>query len=88
MKEYIEREAVRNMLYDEDAITMRGVALLNKFPAADVVERVRGEWIRYPHGSGIYCSRCHKKRRYKDTDDSFCPRCGADMRKENEDAID
>jgi len=38
-KEYIEREAVLELLYDADAITMRGAKLLNQFPAADVVPR-------------------------------------------------
>ena len=37
-KEYIERKAVRDMLYEADAITMIGVAILNNFPTADVVE--------------------------------------------------
>lgn len=41
MAEYIERDAVRNELYEADAITMKGVEILNKFPAADVVEVVR-----------------------------------------------
>ena len=41
MAEYIEREALRDALYDADAITMQGVKILNQFPAADVVEVVR-----------------------------------------------
>lgn len=41
MPEYINREAARNELYEADAITMRGVEILNNFPAADVVEVVR-----------------------------------------------
>ena len=50
MAEYINREAVRNELYDADAITMRGVAILNNFPSADAVEVVHGKWIKgkYP----------------------------------------
>ena len=40
-KEYIDREAVRNLLYDEDAITMEGVKIINAFPTSDVVEVVR-----------------------------------------------
>ena len=36
MAEYIEREALRDALYDADAITMNGVKILNQFPAADV----------------------------------------------------
>ena len=30
MAEYIEREALRDTLYDADAITMRGVKILNQ----------------------------------------------------------
>lgn len=41
MTEYIDKEAIRNELYREDALTMRGVKLINQFPAADVVEVVR-----------------------------------------------
>ena len=40
MKEYICKEDIRNELYDADAITMRGVAIINNFPAADVREVV------------------------------------------------
>ena len=47
MAEYINREAVRNELYDADAITMRGVAILNNFPSADVVEVVRCKDCKY-----------------------------------------
>ena len=39
-----------------------------------------GEWIRYPHGSGIYCSICKHKRRYRDINDAYCPNCGAKMK--------
>lgn len=40
-----------------------------------------GEWIRYPRGSGIYCSLCKHRRRYRDIHDAFCPNCGAKMTK-------
>lgn len=40
MKEYICKEDIRNKLYDEDAITMRGVDIINNYPAADVQEVV------------------------------------------------
>ena len=39
-KEYIYKEDIRNKLYDADAITMYGVAIINDFPAADVREVV------------------------------------------------
>ena len=45
MAEYIDREAIRNRLYDADAITMNGVAMLNNFPAAEVEEVKHGRWI-------------------------------------------
>ena len=48
-------------------------------PTVEVLEVNHGEWIRYPRGSGIYCSLCRHKRRYKDIHDKFCPGCGARM---------
>lgn len=39
-----------------------------------------GEWLKYPHNSGIYCSLCKHKRRYRDINDAFCPNCGAKMK--------
>ena len=47
MAEYIDKEAIRNELYREDALTMRGVKLINQFPAADVVEVVRCKDCRH-----------------------------------------
>lgn len=44
---YIEREALRDALYDADAITMNGVKILNQFPVADVAP------VR--HGPCPYC---------------------------------
>lgn len=38
MSEHIDREATRNALYEADAITMKGVEIINSFPVADVVE--------------------------------------------------
>jgi hypothetical protein len=42
----------------------------------------QGKWVRYPYNSGIYCSLCRHKRRYKDIQDKFCPNCGARMTEE------
>lgn len=36
MPEYIERNAIRDMLYDADAINFGGLSIINLFPAADV----------------------------------------------------
>lgn len=46
---------------------------------ADYAEVKHGKWVAYPHNSGIYCSECRHKRRYKDMNDKFCPNCGAIM---------
>ena len=97
MDEYIAREAVRNALYDADAITMEGVRILNQFPAADVKPVVRGEWIdtepdipnysSRKNGMAYYCSACgHRAGKYKHETYAFCPWCGADMRPEEEPA--
>ena len=44
MDDYIKREALRDALYDADAITMNGVKILNQFPAADVEPVRHGQW--------------------------------------------
>lgn len=61
MADYINREAVRNELYDADAITMKGVAILNNFPSADVVEVKHGEWVVCGGGMARDCQNCTQK---------------------------
>lgn len=87
MAEYIERESLRDALYDADAITMSGVKILNQFPAADVAPVVHGRWDEwYPPMHMILtgeemlyrCSSCDAK--YSDVEGfRFCPHCGARM---------
>lgn len=88
MAEYIEREKLLDALYDADAITMRGVEILNQFPAADVRPVVRGRWIESRSvlgtttgGTTIYygyeCSVCGGLMGRKG--DAFCYKCGARM---------
>ena len=55
------------------------VSEILKQPTVDAVEVVHGRWIRYEHGSGIFCSHCRHKRRYRDAHDNYCPNCGAKM---------
>ena len=50
----IDREALRDALYEADAITMEGVKILNQFPSADVAPVVHGWWITCENG-GYYC---------------------------------
>ena len=90
MYEYIERKAIRDALYDADAITMSGVKILNQFPVADVAPVRHGRWISLTDCSnaGVYCSVCHKKvykedyaicNRKNKLRSDYCPHCGAKM---------
>ena len=84
MTEYIERKALRDTLYDADAITMSGVKILNQFPSADVATVRHGRWVSVPHKLARVCSVCNRDEPYKfadiDTDVyDYCPNCGAKM---------
>ena len=92
MDEYIERKAIRDALYDADAITMSGVKILNQFPVADVTPVRHGRWISLTEcaNEGVYCSICKKKvwksdyawcskRSRNKLRSNYCPNCGAKM---------
>ena len=95
---YIEREALRDALYEADAITMKGVAIINQFPAADVAPVVHGEWLNFTGDfSTAECNQCGEL--YEVSPDEkpcedffsafkkfykFCPNCGCKMDKEDE----
>ena len=87
MAEYIEREAIRDALYDADAITMNGVKILNQFPAADVEPVRNGRWIMGTGENGLQtehrkCSRCGEIVKYGYSlygIHNFCNYCGAKM---------
>lgn len=59
--------------------------IIDEMPSADVRENIHGEWIRQEYY--CVCSNCHKY--YISIGDkydfNFCPRCGADMRGEQND---
>ena len=90
MDEYIERKAIRDTLYDADAITMSGVKILNQFPVADVAPVRHGRWEAMHYEGGILdgtnfdkCSVCGYERVFEDenlkTEFVYCPSCGAKM---------
>ena len=84
MTEYIERKALRDTLYDADAITMSGVKILNQFPGADVTLVRHGRWVSVPHKLARVCSVCNRDEPYKFADIDadvydYCPSCGAKM---------
>ena len=86
MKEYIDLK--RRVVYKGDVFDallgldwaiQEGVEFCDKLPAADVVERKRGEWIWDSRFSDYTCSECHN---WDLKTPNFCSNCGADMRGE------
>ena len=79
MAEYIDREALRDALYDADAITMEGVKILNQFPAADVEPVMHGRWVSNGIQDSVLskCSLCGIM--YGSSSFNYCPNCGSKM---------
>ena len=86
MPRYIDADALRDALYEADAITMKGVRILNQFPTISPDEvRGVGEWktAMLDHESFgvrpkvLYCSECNLCIAYPT---KFCPSCGAKMK--------
>lgn len=82
MSDCVERIVLRDALYEADAITMKGIKIINQFPAADVAPVRHGRWIN----GDQYCPICKKdKFRGLDADiwsdwkPDYCPNCGAKM---------
>lgn len=74
MTEYVDRQRLRDVLYGEDAITMKGLAILNGFPVADVQDVRHGEWIELD-GCMTICSECNSLG----CGTRYCSNCGARM---------
>ena len=80
-KEYIEREAVIDLItrrYENPEICK---AEINAIPAADVAPVVHGRWKYYHKQGKAVCTNCSFER---GVDDNFgravaCPNCGAKM---------
>lgn len=91
MKEYIEREATKELLEHYGAVN-NASALVDFIPAADVAEVRHGRWLTtdaYPHH--LYCSVCYKTYAKNakwvnelDLPTNYCPNCGSRMDKEDE----
>lgn len=87
MSDCVERIVLRDALYKADAITMKGIKIINQFPAADVAPVRHGRWIKESDG-GTRCSVCNKRVRDATgggdapvdlSDMPYCPKCGAKM---------
>ena len=91
MSEYIERDAVKDMLKRECSPRVMAYLVdeLCEIPAADVRPVVRGKWTGNARHQS--CSECHMTYCVPDGQDGeldltayhFCPNCGADMREES-----
>ena len=87
MAEYIDKEAIRDALYDADAITMNGVKILNQFPSSNVEPVKHGRWIMGTGENGLQrgyrkCSQCGEIVKYGYSlygIHNFCNYCGAKM---------
>ena len=80
MAEYIKREALRDALYDADAITMNGVKILNQFPSSDVEPVKHGRWVCGDYYDvGDVCSECDWDSQMICSSYRYCPNCGAKM---------
>ena len=81
MYEYIERKAIRDSLYDADAITMGGVKILNQFPVADVAPVRHGRWGTHSdRPDSLICSVCNCGfDMWKHDPHNYCPNCGTKM---------
>lgn len=92
MAEYIEREALMRNLkqFAPEQLTPLIESLIQKQPAADVVEVRHGKWKLKQYEGGILdgeiydeCSICEYQRFFDDirfkTAFNYCPNCGAKM---------
>ena len=80
MDDYIKREALRDALYDADAITMNGVKILNQFPSSDVEPVKHGGWVCGDYYDvGDVCSECDWDSQMICPSYRYCPNCGAKM---------
>ena len=89
MAEYISREitldAIRELSqrYNDESLAMFAYDIVTKIPNADVQPVKRGKWIEKTEYGGwgdtsYTCSECETTEYIKS---SFCPWCGADLRR-------
>ena len=55
MADLIDRKELRDALYEADAVTMRGVKIINQFPAVDAVPVVRCKDCNHCDPENYHC---------------------------------
>ena len=86
MKEYIEREAARDLMEQaiaDDWEIQYADDRLDEIPAADVVEVRHGRWeyeqFTFMYGNPYGCYRCSACGDASPHISNYCPNCGAKM---------
>ena len=108
MNEYIDRDALRQAVLESqhnnphprgmahiahDCEHAHFVAMIARFPAADVAPVVHGRWVSVAGKRDRICSQCLHDEPYKNAADDaevfeFCPHCGAKMDGGDSNAVD
>ena len=80
------RRAIERNPYDEKEGNISAYMRYLKYNTkmADVRENVHGEWVLHEKPYMRECSNCKVWFRFDMPRNSFCPNCGADMRKGKE----
>ena len=81
MGDYIKRDDAIMLLHLSPTIESAEDEIRG-YPAADVRENVRGEWIGKPKQENIFCRICSNCNQYSPVS-FYCINCGAEMRGEN-----
>lgn len=78
MKEYIEREAVLEIVKRTSGDYVAAWSKIAHMPAADVAPVRHGWWVRDDSGV-IYCSECGEEHDWDEYRATYCDTCGAKM---------
>jgi len=90
-KYYIDKEIAINALIDNfifhSYVGEAAKKVIDKIPAADVRPNIRAKWEINCDGWYPYCSNCKQEPQGRIMT-NFCPNCGADMERSNNDNTD
>lgn len=80
MKVLIDLEDLRNVLYEKDAITMKGIQIINSylFKANQINKPIKLE-----KGAGYKCPTCKARMSYADVfhgNHNYCYKCGEKLK--------
>lgn len=81
MSRYIDADVLRDKLYEADAVTMRGVAIINNEPTVDAVQVVRCGRCEYYSTEMNCCSYVNGLQNVTKTDYCSYGRCADGERK-------